>query len=464
MGGINRTTFSGLASGLDTKLLISSLLSIQRRPLNLLESRKDELSKQQSLYRELNTSLLSLRDAARDIDNLNSTLSDTSINEEFLKFKTTTTDEDIITATGTGDANPGNYDVQVTTLALQPRELSLQFADSSSVIAAEGETLSFDFGASDSRNFTITAGTGGSSLQEIRDLINQNSTNDNDILAEILFDGSSYRLMISGVEFGAANDFSYSGDLASSAFIDSGSGIGQEGIDAAITVLGISVTSESNTIVDALPGVTLELHGKSTGTESIGISLDSDKMKEGLQTFVDAFNKVSKFINTQFKVDSATHRSGPLSNDSLLRNLQGKLQTLITNQFSFTGNSYTSLNDIGVELEAGGTLSIDSDRFEAALATSPISVKELLSGDGSTNGAMADIASELKYIVQFGDGLLAERDKSLNKQINGIKDQIERFEARLLVREETLLQRFGRMEAAISSLRSAETFFAGFRR
>jgi flagellar hook-associated protein 2 len=77
---------------------------------------------------------------------------------------------------------------------------------------------------------------------------------------------------------------------------------------------------------------------------------------------------------------------------------------------------------------------------------------------------MAAIATQLKQIVQFGDGTMAERNDSLNTQINSLKDQITRFESRLLMREETLLQRFGRLEAMISSLQAQEAFFGGFRR
>jgi flagellar hook-associated protein 2 len=469
-GGLNRTTFAGLASGLDTKLLISSMLAYERRPLNLLEGRRDDLQKQQSLYRDLNTKLLALRDASRDIDNLTSTMSGTSVDEEFLEFTTSSSDDDILTATATGDATPGSYDIRVEQMALQPREITDSFSSSSDVIAAEGETLDIDFGVDDERNYTITVESGGASLQDIRDLINEDDTNDGDVRAEILFDGTEYRLMISGVEFGADNDFTISGTgaaLGDADFLDSG--LNQDGTDAKLTVLGVAVTSSSNTVEGALPGVTFEIHGvndpdKSTEFETMTISLDNEDIEANLQKFVDAFNGVADFMNSQFKVDRTTNRSGPLSNDNLLRYLQTSLQTVVTDQYSFSGNSFTSLNDIGVQFTSDGKLSIDSDTLEEALATSPQSVREVLSGDGTDVGAAAAIATQLKQIVQFGDGTMAVRDDSLNTQINGLKDQIERFESRLLMREETLLQRFGRLEAMISSLQAQEAFLGGFRR
>ena len=86
------------------------------------------------------------------------------------------------------------------------------------------------------------------------------------------------------------------------------------------------------------------------------------------------------------------------------------------------------------------------------------SVRELLSGDGTDDGAAAAIARGLEQVLQFGDGTLAARDKSLLRQIDNLQDQIDRFETRLVKREELLLQRFGRLESTISILQAQQQF------
>ena len=72
-GSIGRTTFGGLASGLDTNALLSGLLELERIPLNRLRSQQSEIETQRGLMRQLNTKVLALRKAAQALDNRNAT-------------------------------------------------------------------------------------------------------------------------------------------------------------------------------------------------------------------------------------------------------------------------------------------------------------------------------------------------------------------------------------------------------
>ena len=80
--GTDRTFVGGLVSGIDTAALIDALITIDRRPIDLLENRRTDLTDQRGKFRELNTKLLALRDAARGLDNRSDSLNGDAFEED----------------------------------------------------------------------------------------------------------------------------------------------------------------------------------------------------------------------------------------------------------------------------------------------------------------------------------------------------------------------------------------------
>ena len=97
----------GLSSGLDSEALIEAILRLERRPLQLVQQRVEDLENEKKLFAELDTKLTALRDAAAAIDNLGSTFSGPSLDEELLAYTATSSDEASVRATASGSASPG---------------------------------------------------------------------------------------------------------------------------------------------------------------------------------------------------------------------------------------------------------------------------------------------------------------------------------------------------------------------
>jgi len=471
---VDRTTFSGLATGLDTSALVQSLISFERRPVTFLEDRRTQIESQRTKFRELSSKLLVLRDAARALDNRIASLSQGAFQEEFLAYRAETSDEKVVRARATGAASPGVYDLTVDRLATVQREISQAFASNSDPLSgvSQGDTLTIDFSDAAAQDIAVTVGAGGVSLLQLRDAINLDAENGGRIQAEILFDGSQYRLILSGTETGVANAFSVlgSGGLAPASLIDAS--LSQAATDAQITVLNVPVTSSSNTIEGAFPGLTFDLLAASDpGPEKLTVSLDQEALVDALQDFVDAYNDVASFIGGQFSVDAEGKAKGALFNSPLLRSIQGRLQNLASARY-LTGQAplspFSSLSDIGIRFDRKGQLTLDSEKVGAALAQDVQAVRSLLGGDASLDlpatagvegdGVATAIARALAPLVQFGDGLLALQDQNLGQQIESLDDQIKRFEKRLESREETLLAQFSRLEATVSALQSQSAY------
>ena len=121
IGGI---TFSGISSGFPTDDIIEQLLELERRPIDLLEGRKESFEEKLAIFQDLNTRTLALRDALRNLDNMNLLGTDLSAFEEFRRFAATSTDSTIATATAGPAATPGSLLIEVQQLAAQEREIS----------------------------------------------------------------------------------------------------------------------------------------------------------------------------------------------------------------------------------------------------------------------------------------------------------------------------------------------------
>ena len=147
----------------------------------------------------------------------------------------------------------------------------------------------------------------------------------------------------------------------------------QNGKDATITVDGVALTSASNIVSNAIPGVTFQL--LSTGTlnadstsQSVQVIIanDTTSIETAISTFVSDYNAVMKAINSQEGKDTSGNPE-PLYGTSVLAQLQQGLQSALSK--SFGTNAINSLISLGITANASadGTLALDADKLTAAL-------------------------------------------------------------------------------------------------
>jgi flagellar hook-associated protein 2 len=186
-------TIGGLASGIDTKNIVSQLVDLQRRPIQNLERRIFELEQVQSVYSSLGSSVAALNTAAGAMTTDNLDLTSVSVS-----------DPDAITVISTSDALNGKHDIVVQQLAESHRIGSQGFtnADGTAISSASG-TFTFQVGVDGAQ--TSIAVTGSTTLNELANAIN---TADADVSASVVNDGTladSFRLVLTSSETGAAN-------------------------------------------------------------------------------------------------------------------------------------------------------------------------------------------------------------------------------------------------------------------
>jgi flagellar hook-associated protein 2 len=450
----------GLASGLDTNSIVSALMQLERRPLTLIQQQKKDVENKQSLFEALRSKLEALRNAAAAIDNWSSTLAAPAASEEFLAWKAASSDEGVLTARVTGTATPDSTAVRVVALATSARRVSGAFASDTDPVAVEGDTLVIEHGGAAPISLTVAAG--GASLRDLASLINADANNGGAVRADVVYDGSGYRLLVLGTESGAAEDVTLTSSIAGpggGAFLDAAAG--QSASDATLEVFGLTVTRTSNTVSDLIPGVTLELHAASASAVEVQVERDDAAIGDKLQALADAYNDVVEFIDAQSRFDAQTERAGPLSGDGALRGVQMRIQRLASVGVSIPGNAFTSLAGFGVSLDDDGRLALDRDALANALAADPQAVRQVLSGDGTTDGIALAFVRAIDPLIEEGSGMLAVRNDALDARLEGLDRAIERLEQRLERREELLVAQFTRLESAIATLQAQGSALAG---
>jgi len=218
---------------------------------------------------------------------------------------------------------------------------------------------------------------------------------------------------------------------------------------------GLSFTRQSNTVSDALPGVTLTFKKEGGAAEDLVVANDPDATRARLQRFVDAYDAVMSVVQRQLSPAEGSDRNASLQGDAAIRGLQRRLQSLVVTQVTGVG-AFSTLADLGVKTARDGSLSIDPTTLSRAVARDPGAVNALFSR--ASTGISAAAADLVTSYTRAGDGVLVARQKGLGDTIAALDRQAETLSARIEAFRTNILKRFASMEEAVSGYKSIGEF------
>ena len=160
------------------------------------------------------------------------------------------------------------------------------------------------------------------------------------------------------------------------------------GQDASFRINGVTLTRSSNSVTDAIEGVSLTLNNAQAGSFStVSIAQDTAAIRTNIQTLVTSYNEAMAIISEQFVFNEDSQTSGPLSGDATLLTLQSQLRTVITTPVTGLSDSQNSLNLFGVSFNREGLLEIDSTKLNSALSTQINALRNVMTASGETSDA-----------------------------------------------------------------------------
>ena len=234
----------------------------------------------------------------------------------------------------------------------------------------------------------------------MRDAINNANAG---VSASIINDGSANgnRLVITAKDTGAANSMKISvtdadnnntdnSGLSRLAFdprlaLGAGKNLSQlqTAQDALLTIDGISISKPSNTITDALQGVSINLLKTSADVVNLNISTDAAAIETSVKSFVTAYNSLNTTIRNLTKYDESTKTGGALLGDSTTRGIANRLKSMLTSSIG-TGSSLNTLSQIGIAFQKDGTLALDSTKLQDKISTNFSDIAKLFATSAST--------------------------------------------------------------------------------
>ncbi len=439
------SNFIGSGTGVNSRQLIADLLAASREPKEaILRSREQANSLRIS----------ALASASSSLDTFATALSDLLDGRAFAG-SLVSSNPALATVGFIDDARPQGLPatLEITQLASSRRLASGVVADSNVSLGAGTMTIS-----SGSGNFNVTLVNGADSLSDLAEAINQSESG---VAASIITDDTGARLVLEGQE-GAGNIFTVSGDFADYNYPPGGAGMTlvSEAVDALIKIDGVDLRFGSNTIENAIQGVSINLNAAAPGT---AITISGDQPTKTISAlvgeFVDAYNQLRTALNAATAPGGAGDSAGPLSGDNGVREMMRALSQIGATALADNG-PYRALSDIGIKTNRDGTLSIDKDRLDDVLAANPEAVSNMLDPlkADSNNPGIAGLLQSIRDRLQGDDGALEASQNRYEEIKANLLEAREKLDQDSAQYETQLRRTFANMDRQLAILQATQSY------
>jgi flagellar hook-associated protein 2 len=436
-------TLSGF-NGIDFNSILDAVMQYEKLPLQGLLDDQKKIQNKDSAFVSLSGMISAMQTPVSALGSATA----------FSSLAAASSDTTIATVSAAEEAVVGQYDVSVTQLAKAQVTKSTNGYSASTDIAATGGSISVTINGQTSEALTITAGT------SLADLARQISSADMGVNASVVNDGTNYKLVLTSSETGATNGFTINNSLTNSsgaavAFAagqNATTGNAQNAQNAILNVSGLDIQSASNTVSNAIPGVTMTLI--KAGNVSVSVTNDYSSIKDNLKNIVSQYNKLRQFYSQQTK--------GTLGNDPVLREILNDIKSVLLTPNS-NGGRYQYLAEIGLELTSNGDLKLDETKLDAAIGSYSADVQKLFHGPNGTDGIFNALQTTLKNLDGTA-GLIKTTRDSLQNTLDKFDDRIQQQQRLLEIRRQALMKMYAAADEAISRLNQMSSSISNLNR
>lgn len=448
----------GIGSGLDVKSIVSQLVALEKAPLKQLETQATSFKTKLSIYGTIKSQVSALGDAAAKL----------ATSAGWNAVTSTSSNPTAVSVTAAAGAAATGLTLEVQQLARAQSTASTAVATGSGMGAG---TMTISLGTWAGGTFTAGTGTpvnitinpGQDSLTAIAARINEAGAG---VSATVLRDATGERLLMRSSTTGETNGFrievAENGDpgLSRLAYDGSGAGMGltQAAQNALATVNGVAVVSATNRMTDTLPGLTVQLSQVTTEPVEIDVSIDPEGARKNIQTFIDAYNTLTKTLADATKYDPTSKSAGALQGDSTAVGLQNALRSMMRSVSA--SSPFSRLADVGIEAKSGGELSLNATRFDAALTTNYEGLRQLFTV-ANENPTAQGFGLKIRTFAQGlidSDGVVTSRSEAIQNALNRNGKEQDKVNDRAARAEVRLLEQYNAMDTAVGKLSGLNAF------
>lgn len=516
VGSASSVRIPGLATGMDTDAMIKDMLSGEQQKIDKVKQKQQTVKWQQEIYREVMKDIKSLQDKYFSVTSPNSIMSSKAWNTLTIG----SSNENVITASGSAGANKVDYSFNVVKLAQSAKmsstkagikndstleslglsgeqKFSIKFGDGDKEVSKEITIRTEPLYETDKDGNFVLDKDGNKVVKEPADTVDTlikkiNDSTDGNVKAsysemtgkftiESTKTGENSKLQIvdsSGIESGTLDFLGISRSEKGS-----NSQIEVKAKDGSFTK---TLNEESNSF--SIDGITYNVH--TTGTCDITSKEDVQPVVDNMKKFVEDYNKIMDKIyslvtekaNKEYpplteaqKKDMSEEeierwekkaKEGLLRNDSEMRSFMDKMQN------SIFGDNMKFLMDCGLtsseDYTKKGQLSLDEDKFKKELQNNSQKVYDAFAGGNDSvlekmKDTMYDYVGTSSSVFAKKAGL--EKTSSVvnnfySEQIKRQEEAIKLLQRKMDDRENKLYKQFGQLEASMNKLNSQMNYFA----
>ena len=402
------------SEGIDVNAAVSAAVTAAEAPEKSWETQESIIESQASALQSIQSDAESLDS---DMQSLNSLIGPLSASD------VSSSNSNVVTASAAAGAAASQNVVVVNSLATTDTWSSSTLASGTTALPS-GESFTI---TTNSGSDTITAGSNGvNTLSDLASAINNAGLG---VTANVITDSSGSRLSIVSGSSGSAANFT----VSSSNPTDFNLTEAVQGANASLTVNGISISSASNTVTGAVPGVTLNLLSADPGTQvTLTVAPDTTQASTAINQFVTDYNTLVSALNSQFTYTTGAGQ-GVLAEDPTIRSLQTSLLGMV--DYTYTpasgSTSISNLSALGISVQKDGTLSVNSTQLENALENNYSDVQSFFQGS-ALNGFANSLDQQLTNFTSPADGAFTVDLQSMNTEYSGLQSDITNFQTNVI--------------------------------
>lgn len=494
MSALSTLRLSGMASGMDTESMVTSLMRVERMKYDKLAQQKTLMDWKSDANMEVNNLLRAFRDDYLSVLKPDKYMMNSS---SVQIYKVAMDASQSIKVTAGKDALAGSHQIDSITSQAAGAHASSGAAmgtglslDATLATLATTTPLSF---VNEELSFSINGqGFTFKSSDSLRTIINRVNS---DTKANVVMSFSSLtgKLSVTSKDMGSDSSMVIKNGVGN-AFLAGGSAFGIEegtfanGSDAVLKIDGVDVVKDTNAFT--IDGVNYTLTGTSATPIKFTVEQDIDAAVNKVKGFVDAYNTLiaklddkltekknpdylpltedqrSSMSATQIEQWEKLAKSGLLNGDGYVKKLVQDLRKSFYDNVAGAGASASMIGLNTMSYLTKGTIQVDEAKLRKALQDNPQQVAQVLSNVSnsaspatkySESGLAARIQTSLNSFVNDSTGY---RQSSFNALYSRIETNMTNMATTLKDKEERYWAQFTRMETALSKMNSQSSWLS----
>jgi len=395
MGTVGLDFGSGTSGqGFDVATTVTSILAIQQGIETPWKTQLTSLEGQNTAFSTIGTDLATLSTSLQSLTDLEGVTAEkegASSNTNVLSL-----------SSASATASAGSHSIVVNTLAQTSSVYTNAIVNASDTLSG---SLSIQVGSGTAQ--TITVDSSSNTLTSLAAAINSAGIG---VQASLVSDTTGTRLSLVSATSGSAGQLTVTSNLTdatTAANVTTQTGL--NGVDASLTVDGIDMTSASNTVSTAIPGVTFQLLGTSAAPVQVQITNDTADISTAMDAFVTAYNTVVGDLATQEGNDSSGNPE-PLYGDTTVSLMQTQLSESLLG--GAPSGAISSITQLGVTVNQDGTLTYSDSDMQSTLNSNFSDVVGFLQNTGSFGQNFSSVLNGLSSSTPTGAIYLAEQQNT----------------------------------------------------